>query len=444
MDWIEKIDVSKVLSKAEALLIDGAVEGAFTTKSSNIIFGELWAEGEEVSAAIQVFEKTYKFYCSVCSGNLCPHAACLILCYLKEKESFIIQEECPLSLNLDSAIEFFMEANKQNSNLTSISARKKKAMQEGMNLAHQILVRLFESGNILGNSQEISIIKEQASRLDEFYLPGLKLMFIELVEKLLIKKPDEYFLYDLEKLNTVISKSIEEIDLIQNTIPYSIFQTLRGHVWKYKELLQMGQSFDGRLMQFYFYVNENLVAERLEEVSYWVELSSGEIYQKVNYRPFKALRHIPEDDTVFEVFEAKGIVKYPGDVTPRIRWESFTLSECSPEDFQSILNHAEPFSAGLGKELKELLRDRSYEPLPIKLIKAERLFESSAGLYIESESIKISLKNCNETEVLSCLTLEDFSEAALFLQFDINFDDQVLEAKPLSIVFEDRMMRLGI
>ena len=430
--------------QAEAFLNDGAVEGAFVTKTGEIIFGDLWLEDKEISVAVRVSEKQYQVYCSHCDGGVCSHIATLILCYQKNPESFFIQEKYPDEDFLMSSRKFSLNLKTSKSTSFGLSKRKKKAMLTGLEMAQQLITQLFEGGSGIGNSHEVSRVKEQVQRLDEYYLPGLKIMLISLIEELLIKKPDEQFLYELEKLNCVIKKSIDELEEVQESLPFTVLHTLRGHIWKYKELEHFSRPFDGRLLQFFFTVNENLIAERLEEIGYWIDVKTGEIFYTANYRPFKALRYIPEDDTIFDVLEAKGIVRYPGDLTPRIRWKSVQHTQPISVDFQSILQKAEDFNVATGKSIKVFLRDKPFENPYVKLIKFEDIFNTSSGISISTGDLLIPLKECPESDVLICLSEGDLTGSAVFLEFYINFRKNLIEAKPLSLVLKDKILRLWI
>ena len=195
--------------QAEAFLNDGAVEGAFVTKSGEIIFGDLWLKDKEISVAVRASEKQYQVYCSHCDEGVCSHIATLILCYQKNPESFFIQDKYPDEAFLMSSRKFSFNLKTSKSTSLGLSKRKKKAMLTGLEMAEQLIIQLFEGGSGIGNSHDVSRVKEQVQRLDEYYLPGLKIMIIALIEELLIKKPDEQFLYELERLNCVIKKSID-------------------------------------------------------------------------------------------------------------------------------------------------------------------------------------------------------------------------------------------
>jgi hypothetical protein len=113
-----------------------------------------------------------------------------------------------------------------------------------------------------------------------------------------------------------------------------------GRAWKLAELAELGGFLENaRLIQLYFESTDNEVTRAREETGYWISLDSGEIYVTQNLRPYHALGRTRQERPCHSVLNARRLYHYPSG--NRVRWDSYTLSQPSEEDYAALLSFAE-------------------------------------------------------------------------------------------------------
>src|SRR6201999_3916580 len=99
----------------------------------------------------------------------------------------------------------------------------------------------------------------------------------------------------------------------------------------------------------------------------------GRIQTTQNFRPYKAAKYIKSEDSFFQVAQVKELCVYPGDVNPRIRWESMLQRPIEARDFQKIRDHAAGDFAAVIKDVKTHLKGPLSDKQPIYALKFKRI-----------------------------------------------------------------------
>ena len=441
-NW-SKIDIADHQSELRRLIENAAVEGAFINKSETCIEGDLY-DNDDVHCLISINKRGYRAYCSLCGSVLCSHSAVLITCYLENKESFEVVDHVKVPSNWSGALFPFQKHSNKAPQKKSLKKRFQK-MLEGLAFADVLLSELLLSIVPQGSSASMSSYKQNLDRLDEFYLSGIKLKFLSLLNSISISGVDESFLFKLNKLSLLVKNSKIELeeelkeDCFEN--PYSMLCSGRGHVWKMAELEELSKPVDSRLLQLNFSSCENLTAQRIEETGVWLDLNTGSIHVTKNYRPFKALRYIPEGDTEFMILDCKGLVKYPGTGNARVRWRSESKAEVQVEDISKASSMAGCFDKSEQKRLRSELRyslndDEVYAYCRV----SEFSFRSNTSI-AHMNGVPYELQDSYESKLLRSFSLNDLSDSACLLKFEI--DKGALQVKPLCVVSDSRIIRLG-
>ena len=206
------------------------------------------------------------------------------------------------------------------------------------------------------NAKTAAEIEEQAKQLGNAYLPGAQaalhsytklfagddgrfaergqtdhreLIFSEGLDQLgrlhaLVKQGRSY-----------LQRRLHDPDLKPETD--SAIAAWLGHAWQLRELKDAGLlETDVELVQLAFNSHDDQGRREFVDTGVWVSLNDGRIRLTQTFRPYKAAKFIKSDDSFFQVAQVKELCVYPGDVNPRIRWESMVTRPIEREDYRKI------------------------------------------------------------------------------------------------------------
>lgn len=441
-NW-RKIDLADHQSEVDSLMNAAAVEGAFVNRTGSCIQGDLYDE-LEIQCLVNISNRGFKVSCSKCGSFLCAHAAVLIQCFLNEGASFEQVDHVQVPKDWSSPLISFKKLSPKPARKKSLKKRFLK-MIEGLDLCNRLINEFLLLPMSRANRVSRKSLKQSIFRLDEFYLPGLKMEFLALLDLISFSGENEEFLEGLAKINRLVNDSkIELTECLSGTCienPYSSLTTARGHVWKITELESPGGVCDASLIQLNFSSTENLIYRRVEENGVWLDLNSGEIYLTKNYRPFKALRFIPEGDSEYSVLDCGGLVKYPGSGNRRIRWKSEIKKDVSSGVILQILSLAKKFDSEEQKRLKAELRRTSLEDGFWGFYKVDAFrYDSGCSIAVLSSQSYV-LNDSQESKLLRAYNSSDLSNSACLFKFRALKNE--IDIQPLCIVTEKKIIRLG-
>ncbi|WP_051033593.1 hypothetical protein [Acetivibrio cellulolyticus] len=178
-------------------------------------------------------------------------------------------------------------------------------------------------------------------------------------------------------------------------------------------------------------------------------MKTGEIQETINYRPFKAVKYIREDDSFYSVAQVKELFIYPGELNPRIRWENMEIREVASKDYKLIKSFAKTSYTEVIKTVKNQIKNPLSDKNPLALLSYARIGQVE-GLFVaeDEKGQRVLLEDnylCFEPHNTYMLELVDESvlnNNCMLVRFHHNPDTGKLRAQPLSLITDDRIIRL--
>jgi hypothetical protein len=418
----------------------------------------------------------------------CKHAVGLLFAYLYgsdfteeeipedvllKREKLLQKSEKKQTVKKDAQAE--NPQDKKPPTKAKINAAIKKIDQQlgGIALAKNLLSAIVSKGLAVIDAKAKADLTLQIKELGNYYIGGIQTAFNELI--LFLDEGDKDFLLATEKLlyiSALLEKAETHLENKKSTDPLSLsvdsaIEEQIGYVWKLDELGQAGNfESDAELLQLSFIIYEDLARKEFVDEGHFISLKSGQIYRKINYRPYKALKRLNQDDTFFEVMCMSEMYYYPGFFNPRFRADGFTERLSGAEDYARVVSFASDDFAAVQKAVKNEIKNPLAGKNPVCLLKpkkvsAEKVIlptdfvlnqdekkSENVGVIIEDKNgVGQILSDCKYrvTPVMDKFSRIDpavFENAAIAVMFKENISTGILAAKPLSIILPDRIIRL--
>lgn len=192
----------------------------------------------------------------------------------------------------------------------------------------------------------------------------------------------------LTTLQSLIKKSREYLNsrLENPDLPIDSESTLEewiGHAWQIAELREQGRvRSDAELLQLAFRSYTDQARGEFIDEGYWSDLQSGQIHLTRTYRPFRAAKHIREEDSIFQVVQTKELAQYPGELNKRVRWEDATFRTANSQDFNQISASAQSSFPEVIKQVKNVIKNPLSDKHPIVLLHFAEIRKSDAASYV--------------------------------------------------------------
>ncbi len=337
--------------------------------------------------------------------------------------------------------------------------KKIKTQTDGLELAEKLLLSIIQDGFGTITPKAVAEMEKQAKQLGDHYLPGVQSRLREFLALFDGDVGEESYTKAFElsvRLSALIrkgkdylAKKAENPELTKDTT--SEIEALLGHAWQLTELEAAGLiERDAELMQLSFNCFENQPAKTYEEIGLWLDLKNGGLYRSINYRPFKAAKHIAQDDSVFGVLNTSALYKYPGQTNPRVRWEGFQVRDAALADYQRVVAHAQADLAAVLKQVKETLKNPLADPNPFALLAYAKIGSIGEEKVVEdAKGQRIVLVNSDEEDwpdtlpVMEALGKAANDHSAVLLRFKYRPEQRDLVASPLALVSATGMIRLA-
>lgn len=339
----------------------------------------------------------------------------------------------------------------------SILIKKIEAQLTGIEVAQQILKNMILSGLGTIDVRMQRAYNAQVKELGNYYIPGVQTAFANLLltlegasqERLESAVANVAYLHALLKRGQeyLKQKMIDPCPDIQTNIEERL-----GRAWKLDELRMYGCVIkDVRIVQLMFNSYDDEAAGQTVEEGIWVCLGDGRLFKTFNYRPFRAVKYIKADDTVFDIVEVPELFIYPGDLNPRIRWEQASFTKPDKKICALIKGFAASDFSTVIKLVKNQLKDPLSDKHPVALVNVHEIdsVNVSDGTHtvIRDESgTQIILRETNYAKgsvrpmVYDVLAVS--KGEALLLHFESDVASGVLVAMPLAVVTNTKVIRL--
>lgn len=439
-----------------------------------LLFGECAGSGSSAyqCSADFVAQGSPVFRCSCPSRQFpCKHGLALLYAYTSGREFTVAEVPADLEAKREKAGQRQAqkakteaggepgEAAKPRKVNKSALAKKIASQLEGLDLLEKLVYSLIRSGLTTIDAKGIKHIGEQVTQLGNHYLPGGQYALRRLA--LLLKEAGER--------ESSYAEAVEQLALIHAMIrkgrPYltakqadsdlkpdteSAIEEWLGHAWQLAELQEHGLALaDRELVQLSFISYNDEARQEYVDAGYWLETGTGEIYRTMHYRPYKAAKHIKEEDSFFEAVAVSKLYPYPGTMNRRVRFDGMTPSPVNEGHLAKARLAAEPSLAEAIKRVKNELKNPLGNKQPVLLLAVEQVRETAAGelVLVDGSGQMLQLGDVprfgrGTTSLLRLLPRERLEGAAMLLMFQHQPHTGRLVAQPLSIIQSSGIIRL--
>ncbi|HEX4607488.1 MAG TPA: SWIM zinc finger family protein [Urbifossiella sp.] len=447
-----------------------------------ILFGECQGSGKDPYQCSVDFVRADQptFRCSCPSRQLpCKHGLGLLYAYAQKKAftkaavpADLQAKREKLTARKEKQATAAAEPAKPKQVNTAALAKKVKAQLDGMDVLEKLVHDAVRLGVGNMNAKLARQMEEQAKKLGDAYLPGARMalhgytqLFADEGGKFADKKPSAAqterthteALDQLARLHAVIKqgraylkKRLDDPNLAVPTD--TAIAAWLGHAWQLTELKTCGLvEPDANLVQLAFNSHDDPARQELVDTGIWMTLGSGKIRVTQTLRPYKALKFIKAEDSVYGVVNVKELCVYPGSVNPRIRWDASTTRPLEPKDLQTVRGHGRGDFVAAVKDVKNALRAPLADRTPILALNYKTLGRV-AGEYVIEDAAgnRLVLTDTGMAEepasvgMIPLLPKSVFAGQTLVVRFRHDLDTRQLRVKPLSIVTEREIVRLTL
>lgn len=336
--------------------------------------------------------------------------------------------------------------------------KKIAAQLEGISIAEKLILQLVTSGLGSLDKKALQTADEQAKQLGNYYIPGIQAALRGMTLQFRADDHREALypivIEQLTALQSLIKKSREYLNsrLENPDLPIDSESTLEewiGHAWQIAELREQGRvRRDAELLQLAFRSYSDQARGEFIDEGYWSDLHTGQIHLTRTYRPFRAAKHIREEDSIFQVVQASELAQYPGELNTRVRWEEATFREANTNDFQKVIATAHRSFPEVIKQVKNLIKNPLSDKHPVVLLYFAEMKKTRASYVLLDEQGKqlplADIAHLSEatTFLLPMLHKGLLQNQAMLVMFEHNWKLNRLEAQPLSIVTASEAVRL--
>jgi len=241
------------------------------------------------------------------------------------------------------------EAHKPKKTNTAAQKKKLQHQLEGLDQAERMVNDLLSAGVSTLSGSSAQSFEKLAKDLGNYYLTGPQTAFsrIALTVRQIQSHPEQAPALYAEALRLLISlhatikKSRDFLNSKLESGNYSaedsILYEALGGIWRLEDLQTIGSCRENaRLVQLSFDVSLDEAKREYVERGFWLDMERGDLVRTLNYRPVKALKYVKAEDSCFELVEVPTLYEYPGEVSPRVRWEGCTTRPLNDAERQAI------------------------------------------------------------------------------------------------------------
>lgn len=261
--------------------------------------------------------------------------------------------------------------------------KKIQAQMKGLELLGRVALEIAAAGLGQMNLERANAYRAQVLQLGDHYLPGAQAALRGLLGLFGAEGMGEgdsrRALMELGRLHALAARGREYLlrkaeDPEKNLDTETGMEELLGNAWQLSQLKELGMTeTDAELLQLSFRSFCDGAAQEFVDEGLWIELKSGELVRTVNRRPYKAVKHIREDDSFLQLARVPELARYPGGPNPRVRWEAMTAGEPAPGHFERALAHAGASYTEAVKTARNAFKNPLYRGCPAFLLRFERI-----------------------------------------------------------------------
>jgi hypothetical protein len=340
-------------------------------------------------------------------------------------------------------------------NLKSI-IKKAELQLLGIEIARTLLRNIVQMGLSELDSANRLMIAGRIQELGNYHIEGIQLAFDSLFVELDEMKDDDSsgVINQLNYISALLKKSQEYLTSKKENPESqpdltSAIEEQTGYVWKLADLMKYGMyEENAEIIQLSYNTYDNMGRRAFIDEGYWFNLKSGKIYRSKNYRPYRALRYIKEDNTCFDVLQIPTLFIYPGDVNPRARWESQQLRLTTNDDRLKVLDCSSSDYAGVVKMAKSTIKNPLMEKNHVTLLRLHKAYLVGEHIVLEDpQGNKLTVVDfperqiCTETSLKSILP-GDCENIVLAAMINNNISTGLFAVTALSLIVPEKIIRL--
>jgi len=336
------------------------------------------------------------------------------------------------------------------------AAKKIDVQLEGIEIAEKLLKNMTLTGLAGIDARARQALGDQITQLGNYRVKGIQTAFNELY--LFMGEDDAHYTRSIPQLiflRALLKKAREHLTARkqdqQNILSLDISSEIEeqiDHTWKLEELHACGSYISqAKIVQLSFNVHDDPAKKELVDTGYFLCLQDGRVYVTKNYRPYKALKYINQDDSALEPMAAETLYIYPGGMNPRVRFDKYTMRPWKPEDYAAIKQHASTDFGVLAKSVKNQLKTSLADKNPVALLKIDNLtvLKDVQGLEYASAQDGKGGSQLLQGSTLPLMLMIDknlLQGHAMLVMYENDIDSGLLTARPLSVITDDRIIRL--
>ncbi|MDR0961882.1 MAG: SWIM zinc finger family protein [Mediterranea sp.] len=446
--------------------LTGKLDKLQRTDDHTLIFGQCAGSGKQPYQCSVDQLNTDKpiFRCSCPSRQTpCKHVLALMYAYAEGRsfdvmpvpEEIALKREKLLQQAKNKAAKEEQKAqgetsaspDNRNTTRSHSAAKKKKILTQltGVEQAGKLLHTIVQTGLSAIDIQAEKGLKIQIKELGNYYISGIQNAFTDLLEMLHNVHNAQYtqpilqlgYLHALlQKSHSYLTDKLNHPDVAEVTSP---IEEQIGYAWKLDELYRYNRwQPDAELLQLAFYSYDNPNRREWVDEGYWIELHTGRLFKTRNYRPYRAAEHIKAEDSFPYILQTERLYIYPGDINPRIRWESGKERDVTIADINAIKQYAHTDYAELVKQIKNTIKNPLNDKHPIALVTLHKAFKSDYAVFVEdNEGHLLTLSDISYFGDDVLIPLETWFPSQLdgtvmAVMFDCDLYTGILTARPLA------------
>ncbi len=457
---------ASAIKNGRDILRKGKLVSRNKSEDGTLLFGECKGSGKSnYFCSVDFIQEDNPVSRCSCPSRQFPCKHCLGLLYAwAEGETFEVAE-IPEDIaekrsKSEERKEKRREAAKKPKKVNKAALKKKiEAQLEGLDLLEKLTQDLVRGGVGNINPKTASQVQDQAKQLADAYLPGAQAALNQLT--LMFRDGDRVkettyteAIDQLTRLHALVKRGrdylnarLEDPELKPETD--SAIAAWLGHAWKLEELHAAGLVEKAELAQLSFICYDDPARGEFVDLGIWQNLTSGAIQLTYNYRPYKAKKFIKEEDSVFHVVQAEELYVYPGDLNPRVRWETMKPRDLKPADITSVRGLARKDLASAVKEVRGQLKSPLASKNPLLLVEFEQIGRVGDHFVLQDKGgDRLVLTDRGETSdppslhLLGAVPSKALKKQAALLRFVHDWETHTLQAKPLTLVTNEAILRL--
>jgi hypothetical protein len=446
-----------------------AEKGAFVAlnrdEEGTILFGACFGSGKSAYQCSVNFVDADNpvFRCSCPSRQTpCKHVLGLLFAWTRKGQKGFAVAEIPAAIleKRSNAAQRKQRKPREKEGPRTVDldalAKKLRVQIDGLDRAMAFVSDILKKGLGGLNAAMAPGLKEQADLLIGQYLGGASILFRELAAATVLEDREAGYTRALDilvRINALCARGARYLES-RLSDPAAApgedrwIDEMLGRAWQLTELRELGMTRkDVELLQLSFSCFEDEARQEFVDEAIWMDLATGSVERSVTYRPFRAKKHLKEEDSADEVVLVPKLHVYPDrDRNPRIRWDHATFRKRNNADISRAFAHARPSLSAVVKETRDQVKNPLADRYPLALVgpcdvvEPKHAVTDASPLLRDLEGTLLSLADAEggpEGSTASLLRYLDparLSGCAVLLRMHYDPETGAVLAQPLSVL----------